>query len=387
MLIVQRMNACIGKAFYRCQIFLVSLKLCYALQLNRVLFLIILSSFFSLFPLSCCSDNCRTSIFDYHRSCSNCYSDLCLICCREICDGHLQGGGEEVVMEYINRGFGYLHGEDSKVILPYELPPGSSSKDSLTSSVGWKANEDGRIVCRCGLGYLDLKCLFPGNWVSELVMRAEDVAQRYEINTAKTPVERCVCFDSSGDIDIASNQLLKAASREDSDDNYLYCPRASDIKEEDLKHFQYHWMRAEPVVVSNVLETGTGLSWEPMVMWRAFRQIKNEKHDTLLDVKAIDCLDWCEVRILFVAINTEDDSHLVECYICFARKGKKSEYLVLIFNLECQYTFRKEKICFLFCGVLLWNTLFSYRNSALIIDWSHYLYGDQLLCSAHCDIV
>ncbi|KDP37521.1 hypothetical protein JCGZ_05960 [Jatropha curcas] len=100
-----------------------------------------------------------------------------------------------------------------------------------------------------------------------------------------------------GDFDLENNQLLKAACREDSEDNYLYYPKARDINENDLKHFQYHWMRAEPVVVSNVLETATGLSWEPMVMWRAFRQIRNAKHDTLLDVKAIDCLDWCGVDI------------------------------------------------------------------------------------------
>jgi hypothetical protein len=45
-----------------------------------------------------------------------------------------------------------------------------------------------------------------------------------------------------------------------------------------------------------------------MVMWRAFRQIKNEKHDTLLDVKAIECLDYCEVSIFtffFVCIEDE----------------------------------------------------------------------------------
>ncbi|KAK2458983.1 lysine-specific demethylase JMJ25 [Trifolium repens] len=35
-------------------------------------------------------------------------------------------------------------------------------------------------------------------------------------------------------------------------------------------------------------------TWEPLVMWRAFRQISNTKHKSLLDVKAIDCLDWCE---------------------------------------------------------------------------------------------
>ncbi|CAK7340330.1 unnamed protein product [Dovyalis caffra] len=63
---------------------------------------------------------------------------------------------------------------------------------------------------------------------------------------------------------------------------------------DDLKHFQFHWKIAEPVIVSNVLETASGLSWEPMVI---FRQIKHEKHGMLLDVKAIDCLDCCEVDI------------------------------------------------------------------------------------------
>ncbi|XP_058004565.1 lysine-specific demethylase JMJ25 isoform X2 [Hevea brasiliensis] len=242
-------------------------------------------------------DNCRTSIFDYHRSCSNCFSDLCLICCWEIRDGHLNGGGQELVVEYINRGFDYLHGGKSEVILQDEVLLGTSSKDPPRSNFGWKKNEDGSIVCRCGFSNLELKCLFSGNWALELMKRAEDVARRYELDMATTPVERCACFNSLGDVDMGSNELLKAASRENSDDNYLYYPRAINIKEEDLKHFQYHWMRAEPVVVSNVLETGTGLSWEPTVMWRAFRQIRNEKRDTLLDVKAIECLAWCEVDI------------------------------------------------------------------------------------------
>ncbi|GJV61793.1 hypothetical protein Tco_1467893 [Tanacetum coccineum] len=45
----------------------------------------------------------------------------------------------------------------------------------------------------------------------------------------------------------------------------------------------------------NVLSMGLGLSCESMVMWRAFRQISNINRDQLLDAKAINCLDWCEV--------------------------------------------------------------------------------------------
>ncbi|GMH08890.1 hypothetical protein Nepgr_010730 [Nepenthes gracilis] len=58
-----------------------------------------------------------------------------------------------------------------------------------------------------------------------------------------------------------------------------------------------HWMRGEPIIVRNVLETASGLSWEPMVMWRAFRGAKKTMKEATLSVKAIDCLDWCEVEI------------------------------------------------------------------------------------------
>ncbi|CAL5392510.1 unnamed protein product [Camellia sinensis] len=43
---------------------------------------------------------CKTSVVDFHRSCPNCFYDLCLTCCREVRDGHLQGGGKEVILLY-----------------------------------------------------------------------------------------------------------------------------------------------------------------------------------------------------------------------------------------------------------------------------------------------
>ncbi|KAF3565504.1 hypothetical protein DY000_02019863 [Brassica cretica] len=58
-----------------------------------------------------------------------------------------------------------------------------------------------------------------------------------------------------------------------------------------------HWMRAEPVIVRNVLEKTSGLSWEPMVMWRACREMNPNvkcKGDGK-SVKVLDCLDWCQV--------------------------------------------------------------------------------------------
>lgn len=63
-----------------------------------------------------------------------------------------------------------------------------------------------------------------------------------------------------------------------------------------MEHFQMHWMRGEPVIVRNVLEKSSGLSWDPMVMWRAFIGAKKVLKEEAHKVKAIDCFDWVEVR-------------------------------------------------------------------------------------------
>ncbi|XP_062174215.1 lysine-specific demethylase JMJ25-like isoform X2 [Alnus glutinosa] len=242
-------------------------------------------------------DHCKTSIFDFHRSCPRCSFDLCLTCCREIHDRNLQGGEEEVILQYIDRGLDYLYGGNGKEVkLPSETSP-----IHIKSKSGWEAKEDGSIPCPpedrggCGHGILELRCMFSEDLVAGLVRKAEEIARTYKLmDGAATPLQRCLCFNSVGEVDLSNDKLRKAASREDSDDNYLYCPRAQDIQHGDLKHFQWHWSRAEPVVVSNVLESASGLSWEPLVMWRAFRQIENTKHKRELEVKAIECLDCCE---------------------------------------------------------------------------------------------
>ncbi|BAT93660.1 hypothetical protein VIGAN_08018300 [Vigna angularis var. angularis] len=91
--------------------------------------------------------------------------------------------------------------------------------------------------------------------------------------------------------------MRKAASRADSGDNYLYCPKAVQLQDKDLGHFQWHWEKGEPVIVSHVFDCTSGLSWEPLVMWRALRQMNNTKREQHLYGKAIDCLDFCEVEI------------------------------------------------------------------------------------------
>ena len=189
----------------------------------------------------------------------------------------------------------YLHGGKSKKILS------EASNDSVKPTSEWKANADGSIPCPqkdrqgCGGGPLELRCMMSENFAMELVKKAEELADSCKLNDMPDPLHQCLCLSGSGTCELSNNAVRKASSRENSDDNYLYCPIASKIQNDDLEHFRWHWGRGEPVIVSNVLETTQGLSWEPLVMWRACRQITNTNHSKHLDVEAIDCLDWCEV--------------------------------------------------------------------------------------------
>lgn len=216
------------------------------------------------------------------------------------------------MVEYADYGVEYLHGDEpKKVVEPaQDVVNGSDKSEGSSFQFEWKANGDGSISCPpeslggCGKEILELRCIFsndakdvdfrPG--LPELLEIAEEVAAESNLVNMHEVSERlCPCFTSDGQINLNSSHLRKAALRPDANDNFLYCPQAQDIQTEDLTHFMSHWNRGEPVVVSDVLSTATGLSWEPMVMWRAFRQIKNQNHSLQLNVTAIDCLDLSEV--------------------------------------------------------------------------------------------
>ncbi|KAL6970132.1 hypothetical protein U1Q18_029837 [Sarracenia purpurea var. burkii] len=228
----------------------------------------------------------------------------CKACLR--LEGRIKGGGKEVIFEYVDNGPDYLHGGhahpiSSRMGAGLYKTVDTSSADYEKIKCEWKAKENGSVNCPpevmggCGICLLELRCMLPDDWVLDLVKKAEDAAKIHKIyEMARSPLQGCSCFNSLGDIDMGSGRSRKAAHRENSSDNYLYCP---DIQHGDLKHFQQHWIKGEPVIVSNVLEHTSGLSWEPMVMWRAFRQMKHTKHSKHLDVVAIDCLDWSEVEI------------------------------------------------------------------------------------------
>ncbi|KAF7808295.1 lysine-specific demethylase JMJ25-like isoform X1 [Senna tora] len=249
-------------------------------------------------------DNCRTSIFDCHRSCQNCSFDLCLVCCREIRQENLVGGADPVKVDFISWGLDYVHGGKKNETEITEPHIDTKTEDRNWSKSCLKMTSDGGISCPridggCGHANLELRCIFSNNWITELVMRAENIAQVYKLeDSTQTSKQCCSCsnLDSNNNSGVLNKNMRKASSREDpsDNDNYLYCPRAIDVGPADLKHFQWHWSKGEPVIVSNVLECTSGLSWEPLVMWRAFREITKIKHVKHLAVKVIDCLDWCE---------------------------------------------------------------------------------------------
>lgn len=187
-----------------------------------------------------CSDNCGSYSCDFYRTCA-CGYDLCLLCCLELRDGKLKG------MTY-----------------------------------GWKAHIDGSIPCPpkdmggCNEGTLELKRIMPVNWIVNLLDRAQGV---HKMNFSYDNPQTCMEFNGIG--------------------NDLYSLSAKDIQPQHMQRFQIHWSKGEPIIVNDVLSTSSGLSWEPLVLWRAFRDItKRSNNSHAYEVHAINCLDWSEVSMM-----------------------------------------------------------------------------------------
>ncbi|PON52136.1 Zinc finger, RING-type domain containing protein [Parasponia andersonii] len=235
-------------------------------------------------------NHCATSIIDLHRSCPVCSFELCLGCCREIRKGSLSDRAE-VKFQYENKGCQYIHGGDP---LPKSCPL-ETSEYGMEALTRWNANADGSIMCApkdmggCEHCTLEFKRILPCGWILNLEAKARDLL-------GVSPTEH-ISFKFK-DAEKRNKVLKKAASREGSDDNFLYCPDSRDILKGGLSCFKKHWVNGEPIIVRNVLEQATGLSWEPMVMWRALSENPEEETGSkFVEVKAIDCLAGCEVEI------------------------------------------------------------------------------------------
>ena len=177
-------------------------------------------------------------------------------------------------------------------------------EDSAPGLRQWRGNSDGSIPCPpnafggCGDSILELKSLFTENVISDLLEKANSV-----VNTEgmlEVGGSKCSCFTDS--CEMSSGMSQKLACRENSSDNYIYCPNARDVQNGALGHFQEHWLKGQPVIVRDVLTLTSGLSWEPMVMWRALREKKDKNEHERLTVEALECLLWSEVTSIMMVI-------------------------------------------------------------------------------------
>ncbi|CAN8237695.1 unnamed protein product [Cochlearia groenlandica] len=241
-------------------------------------------------------DLCRTSIANFFRSCPNpaCSCDICLSCCKDLREGfnNQERDKKAIAQERDER--------ENAQETENKTDEGKDLKDYVPLDFSnWKLNLDGSIPCPpkecggCGSSTLELKRLRKNDWVENLIMKAEEVTVDFRPPEVEISHECSSCNTSSESI------RRQAAFRKNFHDNFLYSPNAVELDEGDIAHFQSHWMRAEPVIVRNVLEKTSGLSWEPMVMWRACREMdpKVKCKEEAKSVRAVDCKDWCEVEI------------------------------------------------------------------------------------------
>nr|GFB57264.1 lysine-specific demethylase JMJ25-like [Tanacetum cinerariifolium] len=142
----------------------------------------------------------------------------------------------------------------------------------------------------CGDSLLELKRILKEVWISKLEARAEFFLSKFKI---RQPNIESISLERSGDA------YFRAANREESDDNYLYWPSSKYVfAKDDLIRFRHHWTKGEPV--RHVLEQTSGLSWEPMVMWRALcEHVDPNVSSKTSEVKTIDCLPGCEYSKVF----------------------------------------------------------------------------------------
>uniref|UniRef100_A0ACD5TB43 Uncharacterized protein n=1 Tax=Avena sativa TaxID=4498 RepID=A0ACD5TB43_AVESA len=256
--------------------------------------------------------NCRTSIVDFHRSCNKCSYDLCLSCSRELRDGLSPGAATAsgvVRTQPGVEGKENLQQGSSHDNVPIQKPSDGQNdllmdsavpaENSVPGLIEWMVNNDGSIPCPpnafggCGDSVLELKSLLKENVISDLLEKANSVANNEGMLEAGG--SECSCFTDPGEMSSGTSQKL--ACRENSSDNYIYCPNARDVQNGALDHFQEHWLKGQPVIVHDVLELTSGLSWEPMVMWRALRERKDKNKHERFCVTALECLTWSKVEI------------------------------------------------------------------------------------------
>lgn len=150
----------------------------------------------------------------------------------------------------------------------------------------------------CGDSLLDLRCVFPSCWTKELEISAEQIVGCYELPETIDMFSCCsFCIGIDHEVN-ETKQLQEAATRESSNDNFLFYPTLMDIHGDKLEHFQKHWRKGQPVIVQNVLQITSEISWDPIVMFCTYLKNsgpKSENDDGA--VKETGCSDWFEVGV------------------------------------------------------------------------------------------
>lgn len=194
---------------------------------------------------------------------------------------------------------------EKKSLRTYKEGYGSTYFDSSAASPSWKP-PDGTagILCPpmefggCGDSFLDLRCVFPSCWTKELEINAEQIVGCYELPETIDMSSCCsVCTGMDHEVD-GTKQLKVAAIRENSNDNFLFYPTLMDVQGDKLEHFQKHWRKGQPIIVRNVLEVTSDLSWDPIVMFCTY--LKNSSLKSENDGGAVEetgCSDWFEVSV------------------------------------------------------------------------------------------
>lgn len=157
------------------------------------------------------------------------------------------------------------------------------------------AEKNGSLFCvnKCGRTLMYLRDILEETWISNLETRAEKINNKSKINLPPDNKHDSLFPETSSDYHI------RAANREGSNDNYLYC-RLSKDAEDDLIRFRNHLSKGEPVVIKDVLDQTRGISWEPMVMSRALCEHVNPKvRSEMSELQVIDCSNG-HVVILFL---------------------------------------------------------------------------------------
>lgn len=139
-----------------------------------------------------------------------------------------------------------------------------------------------------------LRDILEETWISNLETRAEKIINKSKINLPPHNKHDSLFPETSGDYHI------RAANREGSNDNYLYC-RLSKDAEDDLIAFRNHLSKGEPVVIKDVLDETHGISWDPMVMSRALcENVNPEVCSEMSELQVIDC--WNGHVVIFVSL-------------------------------------------------------------------------------------